>query len=89
MGLTIQLTLEQLRFELLGLVCGCFSIVNTTVVHSPWLVESAKVEEQRVWRAISYTQINPRAVQGSTLFSFLIKLFEITVRVFYKLEIVI
>ena len=27
------------------LVCGYFSVVNTTVLHGPWLAESADLEE--------------------------------------------
>ena len=51
------------------LTCRYFSVVNTTVPHSPWLVEFRDVKESRTRKAyyINYMQINPHVVQGSTL----------------------
>lgn len=49
----IQLTLEQLEFELhrSTYIWGFFSIVNTTVLLDSRLVESMVMEESRIWRA--------------------------------------
>ena len=61
--LLMQLTFEQHGFELFGSIyMWIFSIVSTTVLHSPVdLVESTNVEEPLIWRAnISYMGINPQ-----------------------------
>ena len=68
------------------LIHGFFSIVNTTLLHDPWLVEFLDVEPQ-IWRdlvyrrqTIHYTHIfgcpkgqcpYPNVVQGSTVVYFL------------------
>lgn len=80
---TVQLTLEQHNFELLGSTyMQIFSMVNITLLHDPWLVEFLDVEPQ-IWRdlvyrrqTIYYTHISgcpkgqcpyPNVVQGSTV----------------------
>ena len=56
-----------------------FSIVNTTVLHDPWLVESEDVEPEELWvwmanYRVHYSgflqrvgALNPCIVQGSTV----------------------
>lgn len=59
--LLMQLIFEQGGFELFGSIyMWIFSIVSTTVLHSPVdLVESTDMEEPLIWRAnISYMGIN-------------------------------
>ena len=67
----MQLTFEQRGFELFGSIyMWIFSIVSTTVLHSPVdLVESTNVEEPLIWRAnISYTGINPQLFKDQLYF---------------------
>ena len=69
--LLMQLTFEQRGFELFGSIyMWIFSIVSTTVLHSPVdLVESTNVEEPLIWRAnISYTGINPQLFKDQLYF---------------------
>ena len=45
-------TLNNSGLKCMGpLTCGRFSVVNTTVLHDPWLVESADMEEPETERA--------------------------------------
>ena len=43
-----------------------FSVINTTVLHSLWLVESMDAEELQIWK--TYMQINPSVVQGLAVY---------------------
>ena len=47
----VQLTLEQRRFDCKGLLIHrYFSIINTAVLHYPWLVKSTDAEKPQIWR---------------------------------------
>ena len=62
----IQLTLEKHVFELHGSTYTCiFSIVSSTVLHNPWLVESADADTEEPWiqrnqgyRGTNYTEVD-------------------------------
>lgn len=46
MGKELQLPLKSTGLNCMGpLTCGYFSVVNATVVHGPWLVESANAQQ--------------------------------------------
>lgn len=50
------------------LICGCFSIINPTVLHGWWLVESAEGEELQLQKPTIHSMgINPHIVQGSAI----------------------
>lgn len=50
MSIKIQLILEQCELNC-ALISRYFSVVNTTVLHSLWLVEPEDAEEPQIQRA--------------------------------------
>lgn len=81
MGITTPLTLEQVRFELLAIICKHY---RTTRATAGWICRSEDTKDVENWSSATL-RLTPVLLKGLLVFLF-IKLFKVTVRVFHKLE---